>query len=196
MDRFLGRKFALVVLNAEDEGLLETLLARAQLVVCADGGANRVYDSKANSQPTAIVGDLDSIRADVRSFFADKGCRIVDMSHDQDSTDAQKCLQFLVDNHRPSSADEPIDLVMYPCFSGRLDQQLALLHLCYIWGSLKTEGFGRLILLSSENAAIFVPKGRTVIDTSNFIGAHCGIFPLAGPAIISTSGLEWNGGQI
>ena len=42
--------------------------------------------------PDLIVGDLDSIRDDVRAFYVDRGCACVDLSHDQDSTDLHKAI--------------------------------------------------------------------------------------------------------
>ena len=77
----------------------------AQTCICADGGANRLYDAapsfvphlspveaRRHIKPTAIAGDLDSITKEVRRFYNDEGTRIIDLSHDQDSTDFQKCL--------------------------------------------------------------------------------------------------------
>lgn len=43
--------------------------------------------------PNAIVGDLDSLRADVRAFYSALGVQPVDLAHDQDSTDLDKCIQ-------------------------------------------------------------------------------------------------------
>ena len=42
--------------------------------------------------PQSIRGDLDSVRDDVRDFYASKGVEITDLAADQDSTDLQKCL--------------------------------------------------------------------------------------------------------
>ncbi|KNC74682.1 hypothetical protein SARC_12778, partial [Sphaeroforma arctica JP610] len=67
-------QIALVILNWPilSKGL-EKLWARASICVCADGGANRLYDSRPNDRekfiPTAIKGDLDSLRPEVRKFY-------------------------------------------------------------------------------------------------------------------------------
>ena len=42
-----------------------------------------------------IKGDLDSVRPDVRAFYASRGVPMVDLSHDQDTTDLTKCLLYL-----------------------------------------------------------------------------------------------------
>ena len=84
------------------------MCAAAQTCICADGGANRLYsaapsfaphlsavEARRRAKPAAIAGDLDSISTEVRQFYSDEGTVIVDLSHDQDSTDFQKCLYEL-----------------------------------------------------------------------------------------------------
>jgi hypothetical protein len=74
--------------------------------VCADGGANHIRDTlpSNNVAPDAIVGDLDSIRADVRQAYTKVGVPLVDLSSDQDSTDLEKC----VDHIRHRMATNPL----------------------------------------------------------------------------------------
>ena len=70
----------------------------AHFCVCADGGANRLYDKFASQtrrehfKPAVIAGDLDSIRPEVQQYYANLGTEVVNLSHDQDTTDLQKCL--------------------------------------------------------------------------------------------------------
>ena len=65
----------------------------AALRVCADGGANRLFDElprmlpgqpaeavRAQYLPTVIKGDLDSIRPDVLQFYRQRGVDVVDLS--------------------------------------------------------------------------------------------------------------------
>lgn len=44
--------------------------------------------------PDVIRGDLDSIRREVRSFYQNLNVRIDDLSYDQDTTDAEKCIMY------------------------------------------------------------------------------------------------------
>lgn len=48
--------------------------------------------------PDALVGDLDSVRPEVKELYASRGSRVTDLSHDQDSTDLDKCLAH-VESH-------------------------------------------------------------------------------------------------
>ena len=68
-----------------------------ELVVCADGGANRLYDWFGSSPdsdgfnridyiPSKIIGDLDSLRGDVRDYYSSNGCEIIHHGN-QDNTD-------------------------------------------------------------------------------------------------------------
>ena len=82
--------------------------AVAQAVICADGGANRLYDElpsmvpgedaaelRKRYRPAAIKGDLDSLRPEIRHFYEGLGVHIIDNSADQDTTDLQKCLAWV-----------------------------------------------------------------------------------------------------
>ncbi|CAM9438936.1 unnamed protein product [Ectocarpus sp. 12 AP-2014] len=108
-DRLDARPLALVILNTqgegESEGLLRHLWGRADLRVCADGGANRLHDSfgggggdvedrhqdRARFVPDIIVGDLDSLRPEVARFYEGLGSEIK-LRDDEDHCDFEKCL--------------------------------------------------------------------------------------------------------
>lgn len=66
----------LLILNSESFSakLTTTMWNNCNLKVCADGGANRLFDSLTPEQrgvyvPQYIVGDLDSLRSDVAEFY-------------------------------------------------------------------------------------------------------------------------------
>lgn len=78
--------------------------------ICADGGANRAFElfngSSSTSvpsaprpsevyKPTIILGDLDSLSPTVRKHYEEQGVPCKDLSDDQDSTDLDKCLEYV-----------------------------------------------------------------------------------------------------
>lgn len=66
----------LLILNSESFSpkLTVAMWNNCNLKICADGGANRLYDSLTAEErgvyvPQYIVGDLDSLRSDVSEFY-------------------------------------------------------------------------------------------------------------------------------
>lgn len=71
--------------------------------ICADGGANRVFNffrqgsAEDVPKPSVILGDLDSITPAVHDHYKSIGVECLDMRKDQDSTDLDKCLAYVKD---------------------------------------------------------------------------------------------------
>ena len=73
----LNIRYALVILNSSCFCLpmVKNIWIRMDKVICADGGANRLFDSLQGTEeqcvliPNAICGDLDSLRSDVEQFY-------------------------------------------------------------------------------------------------------------------------------
>lgn len=85
---------ALVVVNSilPAKRILDDLRARSQLIICADGGANRARE--AGLTPDYIIGDLDSMDDETRRTFS--SAKIVHRPS-QYETDLEKALQFVVE---------------------------------------------------------------------------------------------------
>ena len=112
----------LIMLNSasmqNDACLLSQIWDMFDFTICADGGANRLYDGlkaldsssrgkkdrdldEVNTNlhveshvPTHIHGDLDSIRPEVRAFYSNLGHVEIEEDPCQDTNDLQKCLKL------------------------------------------------------------------------------------------------------
>jgi len=82
---------ALVVCNAPlpPQALLHDILRLQPLIICADGGADRLR--RRGMEPDYIVGDLDSLSKQTQCALA--AAKIIKVS-DQESTDLEKALDF------------------------------------------------------------------------------------------------------
>lgn len=93
--------------------------SEADRIICADGGANYAY--QLGWCPAAVVGDMDSILAEVRSHFAGLGVPFTLLSRRKDDTDTQAVLALA----KEMGATE---IVMLGTLGGRLDHTLSNLY--------------------------------------------------------------------
>ena len=155
---------SLLLLNYHLPSFTRNLWARSRRRVCADGGTNRLYDElpamhpdedameiRNAHLPDLIVGDLDSIRDDVRAFYVDRGCACVDLSHDQDTTDLEKCILLIQNSSVPLDLSSQSEVVVLGAFGGRLDHEFSHYHVLFKFSRL------RLLLLA--------PGGRLLCTT-------------------------------
>lgn len=165
--------------------------------------------SKASSQelllttfkvPEAIVGDLDSIKPSVQTFYENLGCQIIHDS-DQYSTDFGKCIVYIrsaakreVDNER-----KPPDILIYGSLSGRVDQGLGILGEL-LRETTRSQGRLRLWLLSESGLSWILPAGTSTLhglkdmdmQKEPIFTPNVGILPIYGSSNITTKGLEWD----
>ena len=191
---------AVIVCNWELPDITPIILQNARVRVCADGGANRLFDqvpllfpdrdpdhARQEYLPDLITGDLDSIRDDVRKYYEACGVKVVDLSHDQDSTDLMKCIEAIVRGHNVMSETGHFGaIVALGAQGGRLDHTLGHLSVLHKYREFP------LVLLGERNMTRLVPKGTAVIKPSTIEGPKCGLVPLTGEATVTSRGLEWN----
>ncbi len=180
--------------------------------LCADGGANRLFDLLSESHraefvcygcsrilshlliseqlPHLIHGDLDSLRADVREYYASKGV-VVSQDTDQYTTDFGKAMHKILGLQDHLSS--PLDVLVLGSLAGRVDQGLGFLHEMF-----REQGAHenlKIWLFSERSISFTLEKGSCTIHTplsTGRITRNVGIIPVYGASKISTSGLEWD----
>ena len=194
-------------------------------IVCADGGANRLFDEmpglvaaasldsssvegekkktslgwveavRAKYVPRAIVGDLDSVRPEVLTFYSQRGCLCVDLSADQETSDMHKAIDWLLrkaeaggdsaetnlsssSQKRSETKDEAKKnttprVLVAGGLGGRLDHEMAHLSLLHRYSETN------IVLVGNHSTAQLVPPGVSEIFPNwETEGPTCGLVPL------------------
>ncbi|GJQ13701.1 hypothetical protein GpartN1_g5492.t1 [Galdieria partita] len=183
----LPKSLSLLFLNGENfsASLVSRLWQSTAFSVCADGGSNRLYDCLGNDRdrfiPNVIKGDLDSIRPEVMKYYASKKVDIIQNS-DQLFNDFEKCLGSI------GSSLEDLPTVVLGGIGGRMDQQLANIHVLYKFLPRK------VYLLSLHQVIWLIPRGKHhIICSKDTEGPLCGLIPIGSICREATStGLRWN----
>jgi thiamine pyrophosphokinase len=183
---------ALIMLNTPmacpPSPLFDALWQSTRLHVCADGGANRLRRANKDLTPDLVVGDLDSLKSHVREYYEQRGV-CIEKVDDQDTNDMEKALIAV-----EKSAFKKC--IVYGGFGGRLDQEMASLHLLYVY----KDRFEEMWMYNDETCAVLLqgqveysvelsPPAR---DRPYGEGPTCGIIPLGEPCeSVTTRGLKW-----
>ncbi|ETW08450.1 thiamine pyrophosphokinase [Aphanomyces invadans] len=212
---------ALIVINGI--GLIscfDHLWEKARFTLCADGGANKLYDyikrdsvaSAKNFVPQYIKGDLDSIRPEVASYFQLHGAQVI-QDPDQESNDLDKCLtllQALQGDLASNDQGEPIKLnvLVVGAMGGRFDQEMQNVNALFQWQRFRPQRFAksnplfmarssifhRMTLVSDSTSAVLLAPGKHCIRPNFDVeGRKCGLIPIGGSCErLTTHGLKWN----
>lgn len=160
--------YALLVLNQPiNEKAFGVLSDHASYIICADGGANRLYDmlkhhgQESKILPDRIVGDLDSLKPSIRVHYENLNVPITE-DPDQYSTDFTKCLRYLNDHaaeiissprttakkpdpdssgKNPTTSDlsSTLEIVILGGLGGRVDQAFSQIHHLYMMTQTQRE---------------------------------------------------------
>ena len=136
----------------------------SELRVCADGGANRLFDVSlpAERVPDIIVGDLDSLHQHVRSEYESNGTKIIEIA-DQNQHDLDKALQAVA-THGGTLPDGinagDMTVLVLGAFGGRFDHEMAAIQTLY----RHTHRFDRLILVGDTALAELMVSFFLILD--------------------------------
>lgn len=140
--------------------------------------------------PDCIHGDLDSLRQDVREYYASHGVAIT-QDHSVETTDLGKSMEII--SSRPSRSPGQRDVLLLGTLGGRVDQGLGMLH--EMIREETRDPSLRLWLVSEASISFVLRKGLSIVQglkSSRMFTKNMGLVPIFGPAAITTSGLEWD----
>jgi len=190
--------FALLVLNREVESpaLLFNLWNAARLKVTVDGGTTvwknllDKYGLKVSKQvPDLITGDFDSADMSHVEHFRGLGATVA-ITPDQDHTDFTKALIELHERHQ-DGGDGLEAVVAFIEAGGRVDHIMGNFQTLALVSDL-APSLPPVFLCSSHSISWLLRPGKHTIVVPAPSPEHCGLIPMDGKAMVSTSGLKWN----
>lgn len=217
----VSMRYGLVMTNSDtmDASLAKRWWGICNYKICADGGANRLFDGLSSEAsrfiPDMVKGDLDSLRDDVKQFYtAAGGCAVV-YDRNQDHNDLDKCLQTLQQHwsidkptssttasattasgsspesqpHHKPTSSPGTTVIILGAFGGRFDQEIASVHALYKWRAV----FDRVVLVGGGNVACLLSPGVHELYPVCGEGPGCALLPVGGAVgRITTRGLQWD----
>ena len=154
----------------------EITAAAPEALICADGGAR--YARLLEMTPDLIVGDLDSLAADLRGFFSDRGVAVAAHPSHKDATDTQLALEQAL-------AWGAKEILVFGALGNRLDHSLANIGLLLLGRER-----GASVILRDENCDVFAVAETATINGRR--GQTVSLFPLGGEARgIDLQGFEY-----
>jgi thiamine pyrophosphokinase len=148
-------------------------------LMAANGGAKSAL--ALGFVPDVVVGDIDSLDAEVCEQLTQHGCRLVRHPVEKDETDLELALLRAVD-------EGATEIVVLGALGGRLDQLLANVLLLTLPQLAEVS-----VRLADDEQEAFVVHGGTQAVVEGQVGDTLSLLPLQGDAYgIYTQGLKWS----
>ena len=173
---------ALVILDGDPLGSsawLAKQATRADVVIAADGGANRL--AAAGRRPDVVVGDMDALSSDAQRELEHAGAKLERHAAEKDQTDGELAIEAAITR----GADE---IVVIGAFGGaRLDHMVGNLML------LAHEDFAAVdVALVTEDATFRALLGPGILEVQGAPGDWVTLEPLSEVARgVATDGLRY-----
>ena len=155
------------------------LLDSAEGVVCCDGAIQKWLEYNPNANPLAIVGDLDSISAELKERFPSV---LVHVS-EQDDNDQTKALRWVLENH-----PEVEEITILGATGLREDHTIGNLGLLMEYTRLFDLGDRRVTMVSDYGSAFAITDSS---DLHLGEGRRISLFSADNSLHITSEGLEW-----
>jgi len=162
--------------TVEDRPMYYEVIRGADLVICADGGANAA--AAFGWTPQVVVGDMDSVSSDVLAELERAGCEVIRHSPRKDETDLELALSEAVGRGAT-------EIVVLGAIGGRVDHTIANLMLLSLPALI-----GRQVRILGEDAEVMLVRDEAHVQ--GHLGDIVSLIPVGGDARgVTTDGLEW-----
>ena len=162
--------------NIKNQNYFSKIIKQADLIICADGGANHL--KKMGILPHVIIGDFDSLSPQNKAFFEKKNLKIIKHPSDKDATDTELAADFAIEQNYN-------DITFIGVTGTRLDHTIANIFLLKKMAAFKIKC--RII---DDNNEIFLVTDKITLtrEKNSFVS----IIPLTEKVEgITTSGLKY-----
>ena len=154
-------------------GFYKEIIKDADKIICADGGANIAKEM--GIIPDYIIGDLDSIKKDLLTFFQDKTIIIKDK--DQNKSDLELAIKLA--ESLPSK-----EIIIIGALGKRIDHTIA-----NIFSLDQIKNAEKAIILDEYNSIELVKDNRIIKTNKNEI---ISILPISNVKNLCLSGFKWD----
>ena len=175
----MKKKYSTIVIicngTLNDENFHKSLLGQADLVICADGGANNA--GKLDVVPDYVIGDMDSAEKDILEKLSKKHNSKIIIDHNQDKTDTELAIEL-------AESFNPKEIILLCAIGTRIDHTIAnILCLDRIKKGINAriiDNKNEIILMDSSSLEFFGKKGDII-----------SIIPLTDVKGLTYEGLKW-----
>ena len=162
--------------NLSDYDFSKRIIHKHNFIICADGGAKHLYHM--GICPQVVLGDFDSIDADIKNYFINKNVEFIRFPVHKDYTDTELAVEYAIENGAT-------EITFMGVMGHRMDHTLANITMLT---SLVDKGIKAEIV--DEHNHIIATKNSLDIDGSP--GDLLSIIPLSEKVEnISIEGLEY-----